>query len=265
MRTPRKERGGRNLTGFNRRGTPRGVMQRPSNVGGISDSPHELPSLPAALDGDMERTSPSGAAGGFEDVFDTEPGDALWILRRERFYTRAIGPMRQPAVYHWMDDNNPHIDVYVLGRSPGRHHETMVTGGMADRPMPGVPPGCRTARRVELLVDLPRAEDRVAMILREIASLPFNFGYVFEEGALIEGSGPILPGSRLSHAVLARRKSDSLDGFLVEGENVSFLSVLFISDEELRFGREHGGVALLGELERAGLSETLRVERESLI
>ncbi len=213
----------------------------------------------------MKRRNPDGDANGVDSPLDILPDDAPWILRRERFYERAIGPMRQPAVYHWQDDNDPHIDVYVLGSKPDRTIETMVTGGMADRPMPGVKAGGRTARRVELLVDLPRSADWLAVILREIADVPFRYGVIFTEGTLIEGASPIRPGSELRHAVLARSDWETLGHFVVEGEIVSFLSVLFISDEELHFARAMGGTALLRMLESAGLGRVLEVGRKSVL
>ena len=44
------------------------------------------------------------------DLHDIFCGSAKWLLRRERFYETALGPMRQPAVYHFDDDHDPHID-----------------------------------------------------------------------------------------------------------------------------------------------------------
>jgi len=213
----------------------------------------------------MKRRIPYGRTNGVGESLDVLPGDAAWILRRERFYERAIGPLRQPAVYHWQDDNDPHIDVYVLGPTPDRRNETMVTGGMADRPMPGVRAGGPTARRIELLVDLHRPGDWLAVILREIAGLPFRHGAVYGEGTLIEGAGPIRLGSELCHAVLARSDRETLGDFVVEGEIVHFLSVLFISDEELHYARSMGGAALLRMLENAGVGRLLEVGRESVL
>ncbi len=213
----------------------------------------------------MERANPDGPRDGTEQSLDTILDNAGWILRRERFYERAIGPMRQPAVYHWEDDNNPHIDVYVLGASPGRPHQTMVTGGMADRPMPGLRAGKRVSRRVELIVDLPRAGDWLAMILRDIAGVPFQYGTFFEEGTLIQGTTSIRPGSALRHAVLANAEHEALQGFVVEGEIVRFLSVVFISDEELHFGRSVGGPALVQLIRNAGMGGVLEEARESVL
>jgi hypothetical protein len=191
--------------------------------------------------------------------------EAAWVRRRELFYERAIGPLRQPAVYHWQDDNHPHIDVYALAASAGRPHETMVTGGMADRPMPGVRAGRETARRIELMVDVPLATDWMAVILREIAGVPFRYGTVLTEGTLIEGTTPIRSGSALRHAVLADTGRGALDGFVVEGEIVRFLSVLFITAEELRYACAMGSPALLRLLEGAGVGRVLQVGREGVL
>ena len=213
----------------------------------------------------MENRSPDSPRNVPGRTSDTLPGEAAWISRRERFYERAIGPLRQPGVFHWDDDDNPHIDVYAHGPTPARPHQTMVTGGMADRPLPGVPAGSATDRRVELIVDLPRSGDWLAIILREIAGVPFRYHAVLTEGTLIMGGRPIRPGSALRHAVLANAERAALSGFVVEGEFVRFLAVLFITDEELHYGRSMGGPALIRMLRNAGVAEVLDVDRESVV
>lgn len=212
----------------------------------------------------MERSNRDGPRDGIGKPLEVMPGNAAWIRRRERFYEWAIGPMHQPAVYHWEDDDDPHIDVYVLGATARRRHETMVTGGMADRPMPGVRAGTEIPRRVELLVEVPHSADRLAVILRQIAGVPFRYGVALTAGSLIMGTSPVRRGSALRHAILASCNREALRHFVVEGEIVEFLSVLFISDEELEYGRAMGGTALLRMLESAGVGRVLEVSRESV-
>jgi hypothetical protein len=191
--------------------------------------------------------------------------EGAWIRRREVFYERAIGPLRPPGIYHWPDDDDPHIDVYVFGGGPDRPYETMITGGMADRPMPGLFAGRDADRRVEVLVSIPRAGLWLAQILREIASVPFRYNSFLSEGALIKGTRPIREDSLLRHAVLANAREEALDRFVVEGEIVRFLTVLFITDEELAFGDRQGGAALLRRLEEAGVPRVLEVTRKSVL
>jgi hypothetical protein len=191
--------------------------------------------------------------------------DARWMRRRERFYEKALGPMRQPGVYHWEDDHDPHIDVYVFGSSGERRHETLVTGGMADRPMPDVPAGNGRPRRVEILLAVDRAEDWAAMILREIASLPFTYGVALCEGALIEGARSIRPGSELKHAVLRRADEPGLDGFVVDGDVVRFLEPVFVTEREFFLGISRGGPALLERLARAEVPRVLDPGRRCLL
>ncbi|MHC4861941.1 MAG: suppressor of fused domain protein, partial [Planctomycetota bacterium] len=167
--------------------------------------------------GELFRERPTGDGGRFGPDVLGEPGcGASWIRRRERFYAGALGPMREPAVYHWDDDGDPHVDVYIIGRSRSRPFETLITGGLADRPQPGVPILSDRPRRVEVLLRIGRAEDWAAMILREISTLPFLFGLALEEEGLIQGSRPIRPGSDLRHALLVvAREERGLAGFLV--------------------------------------------------
>lgn len=184
-----------------------------------------------------------------------------WIRRRERFYEKALGPIRQPGVYHWDDDHNPHVDVYVFGASEGRAHEILITGGLADRPLPGVPPDALRPRRVELLAGFVSAKPWGAMILREIAALPFLAGMVLGDGMLIRGSRSIHGDSQLSHALLTRAEEPALSGFVVEGEEVCFLRILFITERELDRGVEEGGHALLTALKKNGVEDVTDLYR----
>ena len=204
-----------------------------------------------------DRPSPQGG-----EILGLPDGGARWIRRREEFYVRALGPMREPAVYHWDDDGDPHIDVYVIGRSRKRPYETLVTGGLADRPQPGLAVPSARPRRVEVLVRMKRAEDWAAQILREIACLPFAFGLSLDEGGMIRGSRPIVPGSVLEHVVLARADEEAgLAGFLVEGEEVAFLRPVFITADEFDLGLAVGPDRLLALLARHGADSVLDARR----
>jgi hypothetical protein len=191
--------------------------------------------------------------------------DARWLQRRERFYERGAAPMRQPAVYHFDDDRNPHIDVYTLSRTKDRPFETLITGGMADRPQPGVKAGGELPRRVEALLRVPGAEEWAVLILREIASLPFAFGLRLSAGVLIRGSRPVRPGSTLCHALLGPAGEPGLDGFTVDGEPVTFLLVELVTETELAFAVRHGGTSLLDELRRKGVDPVVDLNRASAV
>lgn len=201
----------------------------------------------------------------FPEGFGSPSDDGAWIRRRERFYARALGPLRQPGVYHWYDDGNPHIDVYAFARSGERPYETLVTGGMADRPLPGVPLGRGRPRRVELVLRAPRVEDWMAEVLREVAAFPFLPVSGFGEGTMVEGARSLCPGSPLEHAILLDAREPGLDGFIVEGETVAFLSPCFITRREFRFARRHGARRLAERLSRAGVRRLLDKGRKSIL
>ncbi len=191
--------------------------------------------------------------------------DARWLQRRERFYERGAAPMRQPAVCHFDDDHNPHIDVYTLSRTKDRPFETLITGGMADRPQPGVKAGGELPRRVEALLRVPSAEEWAVLVLREIASLPFAFGLRLSPGVLIRGSRPVRPGATLCHALLGPAGEPGLDGFTVDGETVTFLLVELVTDAELEFAVHNGGEALLAELRKHGVDPVIDLQRASIV
>ena len=199
------------------------------------------------------------------ESFLTSMLDAPWMRRRESFYERALGPMRQPAVYHWEDDGNPHVDVYAIGRSASRPFETLITGGMADRPQPGVRAGEDLPRRVELVMKIDKGEHWAAMVLRELASLPFLFGVRLSAGAMVRGSRPVQPESNLRHAVLGPAGETGLDGFTVDGEAVTFLLVHLVTEAELERGVEAGGGALLSLLAERSVSPVVDVGRSSVV
>lgn len=180
-------------------------------------------------------------------------GDAAWLERRERFYSRVLGPPREPAVYHWDDGLDPHIDVYVHRGTARRPGEVLITGGMSDRTMPRVPCGEDLPRRVEVLVRMDRAEDWAANLLREIAVLPFRHGMPLRAGAVVEGSREIRPGSALRHALLVSATAEEgLGGFVVEGESVEFLAAVFLTEDEFRATFERGPVEVFRRLRAAG-------------
>lgn len=180
-------------------------------------------------------------------------GDAGWLRRRERFYARALGPPREPAVYHWEDDLDPHIDVYAHRGTPARSDEVLITGGMSDRAMPGSTAVPAWPRRVELLVRMRRTEDWAAALLREIAAMPFRHELPLRAGAVIEGSREIRPGSLLRHAMLVSATAEEgLDGFLVEGERVEFLAVVFLTEPEFHATFDRGPIEVFGRLRAAG-------------
>jgi hypothetical protein len=206
----------------------------------------------------------------FETAFFLEEflSSARWLRRRENFYERALGPPAVPGVFHWQDDHDPHIDVYAHGPTADRAFDVLVTGGMADRPQPGVSFGDPRPRRVELLLPVVHPGTWAAPILREIASLPFAYDTVLEEGHLIQGNGPVRKGSELCNAVIRRAETDGwadLGGFIVEGDVVEFLIPCFVTEEELRVGVGAGGRRLIEELEAAGIGPVLDPGRKCVL
>ncbi|MCU0724746.1 MAG: suppressor of fused domain protein [Planctomycetes bacterium] len=198
-----------------------------------------------------------------DDVSDPSL-DARWLLRRERFYEHGLAPMRQPAVYHFDDDHDPHIDVYALARTPQRPFETLITGGLADRPQPGVRAGEGFPRRVELLLRTPAAEEWAVLILREIASLPFAFDLRLAPGVIIRGSRAVRPGSTLCHGLLGPAGEPGLDGFTVDGEPVAFLLLELVTEAELVRGVREGGLALLAALREHKVDPVVDLHRASI-
>jgi len=165
-----------------------------------------------------------------------------WLRRRENFYESRLGPLREPSVYHWNEPTDPHVDVYALGTTPA---PTLITGGAADRPQPRIRAG-EFARRIELLMCVAEIEPWAASALRSIALVPFVHDMVLGPGSLIRGTGPVRPGAALHHAFLVSEPATTgLGGFVVEGEEVVFLRVLFIAEAEFDLGVAAGPEVLV--------------------
>jgi hypothetical protein len=186
------------------------------------------------------------------------------MVRREECYRRALGPPREPSVYHFEDDHDPHVDVYVHARTPLRPFETMITGGLSDRPLPGVPRNSVLPRRVELLLRMSSADHWGATVLRVIAYLAFRAGVPLAPGTVIEGE-PIAEGSLLCHALLLPGREKGLEGFRVADERVAFLNVTFLTEEELEWGLRNGGFELEKVLEEAGRLTVVDPWRTSVV
>ena len=175
------------------------------------------------------------------------------MARREAHYRRALGPVREPGVYHFDDGGDPHVDVYVHGRTRARPYETMITAGLADRRMPGVPLDLPVPHRVEILVKLRHADDWAAIVLRQMSQLPFEFGLPLSGGLMIEGDRPVCEGSRLRHVFLLPAVEEArLRGFRVEGEPVSFLRLILLTQSEFEYARRFGPFAIAEALHRGG-------------
>jgi hypothetical protein len=113
---------------------------------------------------------------------------------------------------------------------------------------------------------MAQAETWAALVLREIASLPFEFGVLLAPGGLVEGSREVRPGSLLRHALLLpAAEEESLSAFTVAGERVSFLRPVFLTEEEFRFAVANDVERIAGMLDRAGESLIVDADRRPVL
>jgi len=193
-----------------------------------------------------------------------------WLKRREDFYGKAFGPIQQPGIFHWFDDGDPHIDVYVLTPHKRKGETLLITGGMSDRTQPGVSQvDAGAPPRVEILthVSAKMSGDGlkcVVFALRELASLPFSFGVKIADGTLVKGSRPIMPGSSLWHAAITAEVLPP-GSFSVDGTRVRFMTVEFLTPQELNWAVDAGGSAVFRHLRDHRVSAVLDPQRLSTI
>src|SRR5579863_671207 len=78
-------------------------------------------------------------------------GDPMLIEAVSRHVDAAIGP---PAIFHELWSGTIHVDIYSVPPSEDRPFCTLITSGMAEKPM-STPAGYSGPRYLELIMFLP--------------------------------------------------------------------------------------------------------------
>lgn len=189
-----------------------------------------------------------------------ESGRDEWKERRSAHYAEWLGECE--TVWHEIVPLEPHIDISVHppDRTRNRAFYTLVTEGMSDARMK-TPPGVGSDRsRIELLVYVPEfrvpAEGTKEMpfplgVLKTLARLPFDYGTWLYIGHTVPNGDPPRPyvaGSSLTTALLLPAISEPdgfTQGFTLDGDPVTFLSVVFLTAAETQLKLDKGLDALV--------------------
>lgn len=172
-------------------------------------------------------------------------------------------------VWHEVVSEFVHIDLHVFGPDPVTGIQTIVTSGMAEKPM-NVPPGVVDGERyryAELVLQVPATwpvnqqtfddpeQSWPLMQLKAFARLPhMNETWVW--GGHTMASNPPEPFCRSSNlcasaiwpSFLLPHEFECLE--LSDGRDITFLTLGFLYAEELEFSRKHCQEALLERIER---------------
>lgn len=187
--------------------------------------------------------------------------------RTHDVYERTLSDRWTPdaQVVHGSSDASPHIDVYQFNpRDPSTATRLCITGGMRTRPMsrtgcpPQPPPPPGVPMRIELACALGQdiTRDEALTIRQELlllARYPYRSGAWFGHGHDIGIGAPLLQDSSLTSWLIFRREvawQRDLLRALPGAPTVHWVTA--ITENEVRFKRDHGAQALLEELYHCG-------------
>lgn len=206
-------------------------------------------------------------------------GDPELIDAVSAHLERHLGPMDH--VFHEVVSTTVHVDVHWVPPAPKRPWHTLVTSGMAERPM-NVPPEMAEWAFAELMVSLPadwpidveafKEEDVYwpIRVLKSLARFPheyhtwLGYGHTVPNG---DPPAPFAPSTRLSSVMLMPPLlcPEGFSELVVSPERtVHFWSLVPLHQDELDLKLRRGSDALLARLDRAGVTEVIDPDRASV-
>lgn len=238
---------------------------------------------------DEERSS------GGSEIFRHEPrerdleftggDDTLIDSVTEHIATHFDGIGEDAVVLHEVISELIHVDVLVVKPTDERPWQTLITSGMAERPMT-VPEGLEDRRYAELLISLPPdwppALDEFGVtdaddpsywpigVLKMLAHLPHEFETFLYYGHTIPNGDPPEPYAPntdlccawIAPAVLVPEGFRELS--LPDGRVVHFYAVVPIYEDEMKLKLDRGDDALIKAMDAHGGSELLQLDRPSV-
>lgn len=192
---------------------------------------------------------------------------------------RHLGPVEQ--VFHEIVSPTIHVDLHWVAPSRERPWHTLVTSGMAERPM-NVPEEMAEWAFAELLVTLPASwpvsmeafQDEAnywpVRWLKILARFPHEHGTWLGYGHTIPNGnppGPLAPSTRLCGMMVVPPAgySESFFRLPVSGEKtIHFWSLVPLYAEEMDFKLRNGADALLERMDRQGVTEVIDPSRPNV-
>lgn len=173
-----------------------------------------------------------------------------------------------------------HLDVALVPPSPERPFQTLVTMGMSERPMT-LPPEQRQAGaidRAELVVLVPPQWDLTderlfwpLRTLKHLARLPHQYRTWLGPGHTVPNGDPPAPyahGTKLAGALIGPL-AEIVDGLgtlrRAGGEQIQFLSVTYVTADEMDFKLKRGDAGLIERLGEAGVYGLVEATRPSVV
>jgi Suppressor of fused protein (SUFU) len=188
----------------------------------------------------------------------------------------------EPEVFHELVSDLVHVDVHKVPPADGRNWTTLVTSGMAERPMT-VPEGLEDHRFAELVLALPpdwplseeafqdEANYWPIRLLKLLARLPHEFETFLWYGHTVPNGDPpepYAPSTALCGAIILPPVLVP-DGFatleLPDGRTVDFYGVVALHPDEMDYKLDQGAEVLAGHLDDAGVTELVDPGRPSVV
>lgn len=196
-----------------------------------------------------------------------EVGEAI-----DRHIAEFFGPVE--FVYHEMVSHLVAVHVYVIEPTEARPYRTLMTSGMSELPMT-VPDGHDISPYAELMIALPAdwpLDDQSTwplQVLKEIARLPHEYGTWLGPWHSVPNGDPpqpYAPGVPFSGVVVAPMLRVPAAARVIEvgdGTRVDLFGLIPLHPDEVAVKVEQGTDALIGVLDRGGITELLDPDRPS--
>jgi hypothetical protein len=210
-----------------------------------------------------------------EEVSDgaISSGDPDLVAAIETHVERHIG--KPDLVYHELISPHVHVDIHIVMPSQARPAITLVTSGMAERPM-------ADGSHAELMLVLPptwptpgspafgeQSATWPYVMLQELAWLPHAFDTTLGEGHTVpngDPAQPYAPDTCLCGALIARPlvQPDGFAELRVGEREIEIFAVIPLHADEMDLKLAKGTVALYDLLDEALVTEILDVGRPSV-
>lgn len=196
---------------------------------------------------------------------------------------KHLGPER--FVLHEDKSSTVHVDVHIVPPKPSRPYFTLITSGMSDLDM-HVPAGVADSALAEVCLclpgDWPLSKTNFGWrkpeffwpiaVLQQTARYAHRLETWLAWGHTIGGietPEPIDSQGRFTGIMLLNPKTfpEGADTVTTDedGRTISFLAVLPLLHEEMKFARKHDSQALAKKLSNAGVTELLNPDRLSVV
>ena len=219
-------------------------------------------------------------------------GDPSLIKAIDRHIEKHLG---EPAwVFHEIVSTTIHVDIHVCPPTAERPFYTLVTSGMAERPMKA-PPQASECEFAELCVCLPPdwpglAETKLYVIpgddsdhpwnderhywpvrmLKWLARFPHEYRTWIWHGHTAHNGNPatpFAPNTQMCAAMLDVNPQlpEDFHHLRVGDRDVAFFTVYPLHEDEVRYKLDHGYKAFTDKLEAAGITAVIDPARRSVV